>query len=299
MRRTVAVGVDGSPESLAAAHWAAREAVRRRVPLRLVNAAAPPPGLAAPADPHPAPVNEDWSPYTAAADLRRAHPAAEITVEQVVGQALPVLFAAADEAALLVLGSRAVSATAGFLLGSVPLTVVGQAPVPVVLVRAEGTGGASGAGEESEVSGSGDGGGDVVLGLDLARPSDHVLGFAFDAAARRSATLRVVHGWNAPLPYGLGAANSDPDARAALQAHETGALADALAPWREKYPRVHVIGETIVGAADRHLLGASADAALLVIGRRPRGTRLSAHLGSTSHSVLHHAVVPVAVVPHE
>lgn len=290
MRRTVAVGVDGSPESLAAADWAAREAVRRQVPLRLVNAAVPPPGLVAPADPRPAPTNEDWSPYTAAGELRRAHPAAEVTVEQVVGQVLPVLFAAADEAELLVLGSRGVSAAAGFLLGSVPLTVVGQAPVPVVLVTAEG---------ESAAEGAGGPGGDVVLGLDLARPSDRVLEFAFDAAAHRSATLCVVHGWNAPLSYGLGAANSHPEARAALQAHETGALAEVLAPWREKYPRVHVVGETIVGDADRHLLAASADAALLVIGRRPRGTRLSAHLGSTSHAVLHHAVVPVAVVPHE
>ncbi|SEG80504.1 Nucleotide-binding universal stress protein, UspA family [Actinacidiphila yanglinensis] len=291
MRRTVAVGVDGSPASLAAADWAAREAVRRQAPLRLVNAAAPPPGLTS-TDPRRPPDDDAWSPHALAEDLRRAHPGARIDVDQVVGQPLPVLFAAADEAELLVLGSRGAGAAAGFLLGSVPLTVVGQAPVPVVLVRA---GGPAGAGAPS---GSG-AGTEVVLGLDLDRPSDSVVGFAFDAAARRLATLRVVHGWNAPLPYGLGPASADPEAREELQAHETGALAEALAPWREKYPHTHVVGETIVGDADRHLLGASAEAALLVIGRRPRGTRISAHLGSTSHSVLHHAVVPVAVVPHD
>ncbi|BBA95702.1 putative stress-inducible protein [Actinacidiphila reveromycinica] len=285
MRRTVAVGVDGSPESLAAADWAAREAVRRQVPLRVVNAAAPPPGLAAPADPHPAPENADWSPYAVADDLRRAHPAAEIAVDQVAGQALPVLFAAAEDAALLVLGSRGVGAAAGFLLGSVALTVAGQAPVPVVLVRTART---------SEARG----GGDVVLGLDLARPSDRVLRFAFDAAARRTGTLRVVHGWNAPLPYGRGGPGRGPDADAALRSRETGALAAALAPWREQYPRVRIAGESVTGDADRELVTASADAGLLVIGRRPPGTRLSAHLGSTSHAVLHRAVVPVAVVPH-
>src|SRR3954469_6232819 len=38
MLRYVAAGIDGSPESLAAAHWAAREAARRGTGLRLVHA---------------------------------------------------------------------------------------------------------------------------------------------------------------------------------------------------------------------------------------------------------------------
>lgn len=38
MSRTVTVGLDGSPESLAAADWAAREAHLRAVPLRVVHA---------------------------------------------------------------------------------------------------------------------------------------------------------------------------------------------------------------------------------------------------------------------
>jgi len=36
--RAVLVGIDGSPAALTAVRWAAREAVRRRAPIRMVNA---------------------------------------------------------------------------------------------------------------------------------------------------------------------------------------------------------------------------------------------------------------------
>ncbi|WP_349636935.1 universal stress protein [Streptomyces mirabilis] len=41
MEPVVTVGLDGSPESLSAAHWAAREAVLRGLPLRLIHACTP------------------------------------------------------------------------------------------------------------------------------------------------------------------------------------------------------------------------------------------------------------------
>ncbi|MFF1747124.1 universal stress protein [Streptomyces mirabilis] len=52
------------------------------------------------------------------------------------------------------------------------------------------------------------------------------------------------------------------------------------------------------GARAGELIHASAGAALLVVGRRVRQTRLGTHLGSVAHAVLHHAPCPVAVVPH-
>ncbi|MFF4113229.1 universal stress protein [Streptomyces sp. NPDC001714] len=43
MTRVVAVGLDGSPESLAAADWAARESLMCDLPLRLVQVGDPQP----------------------------------------------------------------------------------------------------------------------------------------------------------------------------------------------------------------------------------------------------------------
>ncbi|WP_179202557.1 universal stress protein, partial [Streptomyces caniscabiei] len=43
---------------------------------------------------------------------------------------------------------------------------------------------------------------------------------------------------------------------------------------------------------------ASRDACLVVVGRHVRRSPLGAHIGPVAHAVLHHAGVPVAVVPH-
>ncbi|MET8453958.1 universal stress protein, partial [Streptomyces sp. NPDC005209] len=133
----VVVGVDGSAESLAAAEWAAREAVRRERPLCLLHA-------------------WNWQPSRRQGEIdaaarrhlarrvlreaedrvRAAYPGVHVFDEQVEGSAIGVLVKAADESDLLVVGSRGLSGFTGFLVGSVALGVVAGASRPVVLVRA-------------------------------------------------------------------------------------------------------------------------------------------------------------------
>ncbi|MEU9125009.1 universal stress protein [Streptomyces sp. NPDC048506] len=138
----------------------------------------------------------------------------------------------------------------------------------------------------------------VVLGLDLSRPCHDVIGFAFDAAALRTAPLRVVHGWNSPAYFAYGAA-VDPSWQADMRAQESDALRAALRPWREKYPGIDVIEQSVVGQPAHHLVEAGSDAGLLVIGRRSHRSRAAYPLiGHVAHAVLHHCPAPVAVVPH-
>ncbi|MEU0040841.1 MULTISPECIES: universal stress protein [unclassified Streptomyces] len=304
MARTVTVGFDGSSESRAAAEWAAREAQLRELPLKLVHVWEPVPepmALAALLDPE---THRHWTervPREAAAGLRVAHPEVDLHVEQVTGRPADLLIDAAKDAELLALGSRGLSGVGGFAVGSVGLAVVAHAERPVVLVRGEGRG----LGEHpTEPSGTSDTGSDdlpsrpVVLGLDTAGPDDTLIGFAFEAAYLRKTSLRVVHAWNEPpyIAYGM---PPDLELNAQLGAEEAVAVAGVLRPWRQKFPTVDVVEDSLSGKAANHLVDASREASLVVVGRRIRRSPFGAHIGPVTHAVLHHATAPVAVVPHD
>ncbi|SEE71372.1 Universal stress protein family protein [Streptomyces sp. KS_5] len=75
---------------------------------------------------------------------------------------------------------------------------------------------------------------DVVLGLDLSGPADSVIEFAFDAAARRAADLRVVHGWSLPPHYYGYDGALDPELDAQVAARIRAELTELLRPWQDK-----------------------------------------------------------------
>jgi nucleotide-binding universal stress UspA family protein len=301
---TITVGLDGSPQSLAAADWAAREAERREAALRLVHAWEQSPYLYAPLSGVPAPgaidAQRKWGRTLlreTESRLAQRHPGLRITAQQTGDQPVAALLASAEVAGLLVLGSRGLGQVAGFLVGSVALAVAARAEGPVVLVRA------GGRGEDEHVP---DATGapspitpyrDIVLGLDLEHPDDTVIGFAFDAAQRRAAGLRVVHGWSLPASYGYGAA-MDVGLNEELGEQVRHRLTEVLRPWKDKFPGVEVHAQAVVGSAGRHLVHASRDAALVVVGRKSRRSPVGGRIGPVAHAVLQHAGAPVAVVPH-
>ncbi|MEU9286570.1 universal stress protein [Streptomyces sp. NPDC048275] len=314
MPRTVTVGLDGTPESRAAAEWAAREAKLRGLPLKVVHVWEPVPAPMAQAPLLGAETQQHWSergemgvppaegwgraPSEEADGIRMRHPGVEVVMEQVSGRPAEALADAAKDAELLVLGSRGLSGVGGFVVGSVSLAVVAHAERPVVLVRAE-----EQAADEHTMDPAGIPSASapfrpVVLGLDAADPDDTVIGFAFESALLRGTSLRVVHGSNEPpcIAYGM---PPDLEMNAHIAAEQAAAVSEALRPWRQKFPVVDVVEDSLSGKAANHLVDASREASLVVVGRRIRRSPLGAHIGPVTHAVLHHAAAPVAVVPHD
>ncbi|MFH9352180.1 universal stress protein [Kitasatospora sp. NPDC017646] len=278
----VVVGFDGSPESLTATEWAAREAQRRGVPLEVLEA-------------WPWPkrdvVGSDQTYHRALAHLADRESALSALVPGVPVSSAPVsadpveaLEEASHHAALLVLGSRGLGTLRGFLVGSVSQEVLRRSVCPVVLVRAR----------EDEPDGA------VTVGIDLAHPPENVLAFAFRAAALRSAPLRVIHVWSPPagseyMSYGaIGGLEGE------LSSVEWTGLAEALDPLRTLHPEVEVTADLVRGKPAVELVDAAATARLLVLGRRLRHLPFRHHhLGPVAHAAIHHVHCPVAVVPYD
>ncbi|WP_395297651.1 universal stress protein [Kitasatospora hibisci] len=289
MTPPVLVGVDGSPESTAAAHWAAEEALRRGAPLRLVHVW---PwltdGRSALADADSLPAGALRMLAEIAGTLRTGHPGLDAHTDVVLDAAVDGLVAAAEAAGLLVLGSRGLGGFTGLLLGSVSRATVARSSSPVVVVRpAEAqAGAATGAVPE------------VLVAVDVQAPNEAVLAFAFEEAQLRGARVRAVHGWDLPPAFAAVGFVPSPPETAELQGLEAKALTEALADWRERYPGTEVVEEVRLGPA-RAVVEASETAELVVIGRRRRPHDFGPRLGRVAHAVLHHAQAPVAVVPHD
>ena len=289
MTRPITAAVDGTDESLAALDWAAREAVRRGLALRVVQAWRFQPYEAIDAaDPD---TQAAWV-RDALAEVARTvtarHTGLDVTTDVVEGDTVDTLVAAAADAELLVLGSRGHGPVVGFLLGSVGQQVIAEAIRPVVLVRAGDQPTAEAAGRE------------IVVGQQ-GEPDDSAdtLRFAFETAAARGAGVRAVRAWTLPpvFAYSPGSMHLLDEA-GGLEPFERKALSAALQPWRERFPDVPVVEHVEIGSAGQVLLSVAARAQLMVVGRRARRTAVGARIGSVAHGVLHHAPCPVAVVPH-
>ncbi|MEV8550184.1 universal stress protein [Streptomyces glaucescens] len=300
MPGTITVGLDGSLESRAAAEWAAREAVLRGAAVKLVHVWQPVPPRMAQAPLLGAETHQHWTeriPREAAQGLRLRHPGVEVNIEQLSGSRTDALVTAARDAELLVLGSRALSGLAGFLVGSVGQSVIARAEVPVVLVRAGEQAADEHVKDPAGIPSAATAFRPVLLGLDTDSPDETVIAFAFEEAQRREAPLTVVQGWNLP-PYYVYSLAAGVDARDEIASEKAAELTEVLRPWREKYPNVEVIEMSRSGSPANHLVDASRDASLVVVGRRIRRNPVGAHIGAVTHAVLHHATAPVAVVAH-
>jgi nucleotide-binding universal stress UspA family protein len=265
---------DGSEESLRAVDWAAREAVLRGAPLRIVSAAALFPRMMGRHDgPHVETVtdvlseNRDRALATAAARAAKISPDLLVDTDHLAGAPAQAVTESGSGALMLVVGSRGAGAFTALILGSVSRYAATHAPCPLEVVRDETTAAH----------------GQVAVGIGDLDTNPAALSFAFEEATLRQASLLAVHAWDTPPVTGA----------EALQEQLTARLAALLDDWRAKYPDVPVTQDVGWGHPGRALADLSARADLVVIGRRP-----GAHgPGTVIHAVLNHAHGAVVTVP--
>lgn len=284
------VGVDGSEPSLRAVDWAADEAARRGVPLRLVHAslwqryegAALAEDLGKPSEQ----VSADKIVDSAARRARSRQRDLRMSTEVVPEEPEYALVREGRRACALVLGSRGRGDIAEFLLGSVSLTVAAHASCPVIVLR----------GRHDKQTRSARHG-RVLLGVGNEAHDSAAVRFAFEEAERRGAVLEAVRAWRCPAhettdhPLLAG----EPARLHEQRAAET--LEAALNEAAEKHPSVRLHRRTAEGPARKVLLDASGTADLLVVGARRHQGTFGLQLGRVAHTVLHHSACPVAVVP--
>ena len=139
--KTIVVGVDGSEHSVNALRWAVDEARLRNAKLVAVHAWSLPHVSTTQEAMHL--LDVDFEPFREGArkllevTVEEAVPEAEVEIAQIVCEGPPAaaLIAAAEDAELLVVGSRGLDGFKGLLLGSVSQQVAHHAPCPVVVVR--------------------------------------------------------------------------------------------------------------------------------------------------------------------
>ncbi len=286
--KPVVAGTDGSRESMRAVEWAAREAVLRGAPLRIVSAAGLLPRMIG---------SHGMSDHDTVADLLRqdrdralvsaAERAAEtapgllIDTDPLTGEPAQAVTESGAGALMLVLGSRGVSAFTAMVLGSVSRYAAIHASCPVVVVRDETTATHK----------------QIGVGVGDPESSAAALEFAFEEAALRKASVMAIHAWHTP-EFDISRAGPVPSVPAAqvLEAAVARDLTALLDSWREKYPDVPVSQDVMHGHPGRALVGLSARANLVVIGRRSTHTTVHGP-GTVTHAVLNHAHGPIVTVP--
>ncbi|MFL4903798.1 universal stress protein [Streptomyces sp. MMS24-I2-30] len=282
--RPIVVGVGPDSTLRMALAWAADEAARRRLPLRVVHAEGVPTigyrGREVP------PSWQEWNLALhgvgkqvleeAAAFVADRHPQVELDALLTEGDPVWVLREQSREATAVVLGSRHLSRTQevfGSVSVAVPLMARSRCPV-VVVPEPE---------HITQVPAY------YVVGVDGSENSAAAVDLAFEEAAMRGAQVRALFVWQrGPLSFS-GEHEKRQEGRRLLS--------EAVAGRHARYPEVDLHHELIIGHPVQALTDASAHALGLVVGTRGRGGFTGMLLGSVSQGVLHHARCPVLVVP--
>lgn len=267
---TIVVGVDGSPESVAAYRFAQHELAQgdRYKSVVIVASLTDPLGLG----------NDDAVDDERAAAMRQhiveAVGESDLHIEIRSGDPAHVLAEVSDDAGLLVVGKRGHGGFGNLILGSTASSCLGIAKCPVMVIPSTF--------EDSLLS-------KLVVGIDGSLSSHRALAWAIEEAEERSASVEIIATWRRPHLWEP--VQGSPRHYEAVADH---ALEDAMSSLDSK--DVLIATHNIEGHPSEVLLSRSETAGLIVLGNEAhKGGRIHAH--ATAVEIASHSACPVVVVP--
>jgi len=278
--RRILVGVDGSPESRAALHWAAEQARRSHRGLCVLHAADIDWLVAAALISRPEEHHDTDDVVDAAVEhLENRYPDVDVVGRVTTGAPAHDLVQVSSEAHQVVIGAHG-SSPSHVVLGNVAHAVAMHAACPVVVVRDEDAGGRDGP---------------VVVGVDGSPTSVHTVELALDEAALRGTSVVAVHAWWLEVVDGFVVTTPGSSAWQAAEKRLQDEVGRTLDAARGHRPDVELTTRLVRGRPADVLVEASRTAPLVVVGARGRGGFAGLLLGSVSREVLMRAEGPVAV----
>lgn len=245
--RPVVVGIDGSRSAVAAARWAADEAVARDAPLRLLYAIEPCSGD----DPQQA----DRRLATAQLAIRHAVAAVESTeksvkieTEIVVGRPTEKLRQASRSAAMVCVGALGLKRATVGNVGSTAAALATSTHCAVAIIRSY---------DPSPVKP-----GLIIAEIDESPSSTEILEVGIAQARRRGAPLQFLTTWQSEV-------TDTHDAHAVLEGNQRvlAQLDRRVAWWNRKHPDLAMQSVADHGTTPNYLARNAADIQLVVVGR--------------------------------
>ena len=134
----------------------------------------------------------------------------------------------------------------------------------------------------------------ILVGVDGSENSVLALKWALREAKLRADRVEVLHGWH--FPYVADPTGLTPYPADTLSESAESVLHDVLTACAADAEGVEVTSRVVQAAGAEFLITASADADLLVVGRRGHGGFLTLVMGSVAQQVAAHAHCPVVIV---
>lgn len=287
------VGTDGSDQSSQAIQWAAKHAVQRQTPTKLLIIHSIPPLVTQPHVGGAMVMLDGGMNYvqvvrkqaeqfvsSAAERIRKDYPDLIVETAVVEGHPAQVLTEVAGVADQIVVGARGKGTPAlSKMLGGVASHVVSNAKGTVVVIPDQ-------AEDRDDAP--------VVVGIDDSPQGRLAISRAFQAASLRRVPLIAITAWDFG-PYDLATTEIWQLGADEMDEALTAEAEELIEDERKAHPDVEVTVKAVRGRPETALVEASKAASLLVVGSKGRGGFASLLLGSTSRHVLRESYCPVVI----